>query len=217
MTPSQFRFSSVSVSSKAERDIISFQTFPIGWHYGRGKPPSRGVVDDALEVKALMLQLGAKKIEAFPRVSGEIVVSALNEADTVDVICADTSLYDILIERGDATLVDQKQVSMEKLKEMVRFLEWRVVASSGYSTRNTSLGKGVDLTVPLYRNPPMVFPSLTRPARRAAADVSARTYQNSTKNELRDLPHFSSGFKRTSFQEASSRKTPQRQVTHATS
>jgi hypothetical protein len=217
MTQSNFLFSLVSVSEKAEKDIISFQTLPFGWHFGRGRPASSDAVAEALRMRGLLLQLGAKKIEAFPRTSGEIVVSALNGPDTVDVTCSGNGSYDLFIERDDATVVDEKRVSLRKLAEMVRFLGWREAVSSGYFTRDTTLGRGVDLTVQLYRNLPTVFPSLTRPARHAVAHVFAHTYLDSMKKESRGLPLSFSDSTSEKSRVVYSHKTPQRRVTHATS
>lgn len=169
-----------SVSRKAERDILSFASLPRGWHFGRGIPIPRKVISDALYIKSKMVDLGATTIEAFPKISGSIVVSAIKGEDSVDITCYGNGKYDFYVERANQELIDVSKTSFSRLAAQVRFLGWRETTWSDSFTRGTTHGRKVASIAKQFRNLKTDFLSLTIPAHDGAAVRRVNTYHYST-------------------------------------
>jgi hypothetical protein len=149
------------VGDPVVRSILSFRNLESGWHFGQGKPATSSAIGIALELQRTLREMGAEQIEAFPRIDGGIVVSSIKGGDVVDVTCNPDGSLGLYIERNDAELVDLDSTDRYTLHSLVRFLNWREKAQSGYfirSTTRTQRGASIALS---FNRPETAYPSST--------------------------------------------------------
>src|SRR5262245_59631696 len=113
-------FAGRALGSPIARRILSFGELPAGWHYGSGVPAPLHVIDNALRVGALLTDVGAKKLEAFPEIVGGILVSGYHDADTVDVLCRVDRLFDICHEEDNREIANQEGISFQAITQYLQ-------------------------------------------------------------------------------------------------
>lgn len=106
----------VNNAAVTKEKISSFKNLPSGWHYGEGIAPTHAMIDVAHDWHNRITGLGFAVTNAFPGVTGEIMISGRNGERDVEIILeADGTIsfeYDkndeavVSIERGDAAEVD---------------------------------------------------------------------------------------------------------------
>ncbi len=70
---------------KTDGKIMSFERLPLGWHYGKGGPASPHMVRRARGILSLFGTIGFMETDAFPGISGEIMVTAYRGKHCVEV------------------------------------------------------------------------------------------------------------------------------------
>jgi hypothetical protein len=89
----QQRRMEVETAERTRKKIEGFARLPEGWHYGSGSPATARVIDLALRTEAMLRNAGYPKTDAFPGVSGEIVVTGYKDRRSVSVEVSDEGPY----------------------------------------------------------------------------------------------------------------------------
>lgn len=207
----------VSVSDSVVAKILSFARLEKGWHYGNGQPSTKNIVGTALRLRAKLNILGADTIEAFPRLDGSIVVSAINGTTVVDVTCRTDGNFDLYIEMNDKVTLDVEEVVYSEIVARIRFLEWRGSSRYAYFTPCISPTSEGDSIAPPFSRPTMVSPSLTAFVPSVVAEPNVSTSPTTTHREFPALRLYSSGSISRAYQNMSSDKIRLKPGTHVTS
>ncbi len=135
-----------SAQSTLERGVAetirSFAKLPDGWHYGTGTGAVDAAVDTALYVNSLLIDYGARNIEAFPAVDGGILVSGYHDRDTLEVLCRPDGGMDFIHEVDDDLVNEQDSVSTNEIEEFLGGLEWLPQNLFAHCTQSISVKKG---------------------------------------------------------------------------
>ena len=132
------KFSGVNrVVDEATMKVLSFRTLPDGWHYGRGTAPKFETEIRALELIASFGEQNAEAIEAFPEVSGGILVSAYHENATVDALTMPDNTVDWDSNEDGS---DFEKLTFGGAIRKIRGLNWQT-KSSDYCTHVTTVLK----------------------------------------------------------------------------
>ena len=84
-----------------EAKIESFRHFERGWHYGSGGPSPQKVVDDAILWSLYLKGLRLYDLDAFAGDSGEILLSAIKDDHSIDVIVEVDGSVSVAYDRND--------------------------------------------------------------------------------------------------------------------
>lgn len=190
----------LGVGDPAVRSILSFRQLEVGWHFGKGKAATEDAVNIALELQRTLREMGAEQIEAFPRIDGGIVVSAMKADDVVDVICNPDGSLGLYIERNDVELVDLVSTNTYTLQSLVRFLSWREKTQFGCSIRSTTrTQKGASIVLS-FNLPKTAYPSSTTVVPRDAQERYVSTFRTITTQKFPGTRQSSTGLTYPSFQ-----------------
>ncbi len=169
-------------AASVQKRICSFLDLRQGWHYGDGAAISPDTKDTALSVSEIFADGGAKNIEAFPCVGGEILVSGYHGSKTVDVLCCPCGILDITLEEKDAFEEERTNQNLDDLKELLKGLMWEPKTSFACFTPNISVKSWDGLRVQRSRSLQMAgFPSSIEIVLSVKADASVSTLGITTK------------------------------------
>ena len=125
--------------------IKSFKSLPHGWHYGDGRSADQLAVESALHAYRAFRKFGIDRIEAFPNVSGEVLVAGYFEEETLEFLCGLNGGVNVLHEQDDEIVYDENYPSVDDATEFLRTLPWNLIGkSSDYSILSTTVGKRED-------------------------------------------------------------------------
>lgn len=177
-----YRASAFSFMSRLDpltEKVYSFQNLRDGWHYGRGRAPSRAVIISSLYFVNRLREMGASVIEVFPGIEGTILVSAYADDICIDVsvhepvhiskngakVVGGHPLIDYVVEQNDIEIAAEKGVQFHTLVEKIERERWLTCDSSGSFTRSTIASNypGLSLWHSETRTEP-VYPSLCEDA-----------------------------------------------------
>lgn len=145
--------------------IFSFLDLPDGWHYGSGYAPSLELVLHAINLAHILRTLGCRSLEAFPGISGTIMVSAYGQNSCLDITMPNIREHDYVFLRDGAEVAEKEHVSLDELVETLTRERWLACDLSDSCTRSTTARKRVDSNLWLSRTQTVLeFPSLTRTA-----------------------------------------------------
>jgi hypothetical protein len=185
-------FHALSMTDPIVKRIVSFRRLEHGWNYGSGRPSPRHVIDAALTVHAQLKAIGAEQTEAFPAISGGMMVSGYYRAETVDIMCRMDGYFDVFHKGPDQVYTDVESVGLSFVRSYIQELKWRPHSFSDFSTPNTSVTKRTGSRVWHSRNRMMAVPSSTVPVQSKRVTANARTFGHFTTPELlASLPYFS--------------------------
>jgi hypothetical protein len=210
-------FAASSVQSGLVARILSFASLPHGWHYGSGSPAKISTVVNALMVRTMLVQLGAKQVEAFPIKDGGILVSGINLPDVVDVTCHVSGSLTVSIERGGEEVAYKDDVSSKELAERVKFLEWKDQLQSDSVTLST-IPTFSDASRAKQSKPPTTVSLWSmRPVPLGSAEANANTFRVSTTAGSVGRRQYSSGLTSATYLPGSHFSKMRRKVMIATS
>ena len=133
-----------SLERMIAQKIRSFTKLPDGWHYGTGTSATAASVDAALTVNAALVDYGARNIEAFPGIDGDVLVAGYNHDDTLEIQCRPDGRMDLVHEIGDEP--DQERgfndISMSEVEAYLGDLKWLPKNSFVHYTRPISARRG---------------------------------------------------------------------------
>lgn len=127
----------VAVSSTIEA-VLSFRTLSVGWHYGKGVAFSRRVIDLALFVNKRLTQIASVPTEAFPLVTGNVLIVGYNGDDDVEVTCRTDGSFEVSQVVGDEIKYSNSFSRMDELFVFLGSIEWKSKKSSGLSIQDTT-------------------------------------------------------------------------------
>ena len=128
----------------AER-IRSFSKLQDGWHYGSGIGAVTCAIDGALSISSLLVDYGARNIEAFPDLDGGILVSGYHIRDSLEILCRPDGRIDFAHDVDDERISEQPNVSQETIESYLGELEWRKKSLFVSYTRSTTAENKDDL------------------------------------------------------------------------
>jgi len=131
------------ISSK----IMSFTTLRRGWHYGKGVPASPVIATIALGLLEDLRKQGVSKFEAFPDVSGGVLLSAYSGNICADVMIRPDFKINLVVEDGDDEIFEQKNISAEELIGLMGDKRWLSENSSDSFTLGTTATRRSDLNL----------------------------------------------------------------------
>ncbi len=126
------------------RQIRAFAELPDGWHYGTGTGAAGIAVDTALAVNTLLVDYGARNIEAFPGIDGDVLVAGYRNNDILEIQCHSNGRMDLVHEIRDEPDQDREygNISMSKFEAHLGDLAWLPKNSFVYYTRPISARRG---------------------------------------------------------------------------
>ncbi len=125
----------VAVSSTIEA-VLSFKTLSVGWHYGKGVAFSRRVIDLALFVNSRLTRIASVPTEAFPLVTGNVLIVGYNGDDEVEVTCCTDGSFEVTQVVGDEIKYSNSFSGMDELFVFLGNIEWKSKKSSGLSIQD---------------------------------------------------------------------------------
>jgi hypothetical protein len=133
-----FRSASVASDPLVEQ-ILSFAQLPAGWNYGRGAPANWNTAIAALKIRALLSDVGANVIEAFPMSDGSILVSGIRLPEVIDVVVRNTNSFSLSLERDGEDVYGVDHADWKQLELKLRDLAWKEKRSSDSFIRGITL------------------------------------------------------------------------------
>lgn len=96
--------------------IRSFQTLPVGWHFGDGGPIGYDQRERAIGFVRLATKYGIRRADAFPGVEGEIGVSFYDGVKTLAIRLEINDSYSFIIDESNKILEDDYEVSRSRVE-----------------------------------------------------------------------------------------------------
>lgn len=163
--------------------LHSFSKLPCGWHFGEGAPIDSSLLKQAVQVVYQLRTVGAVAVEVFPRVDGSVVVSGINDDETLDITCHLNNQFDIYHEANDHDLIDDEGCTHEQLAEYLRTLKWKSIKFYGSSIHNITVTSDHGLIALLSSPQPMVLRLSMQDAPQNTPIPNAIIADNSMKKE----------------------------------
>jgi len=124
--------------------IRSFSHLPSGWHFGSGSAPKQQMIETAIEWNSKLIQFGFHTTDAFPGVSGEIMVTGYLGTHYVEVLIEEN--FKEANFRVSLTYENNNQElrCLERATELAAFdtlieIAGGIWSTSDYFTQNTSI------------------------------------------------------------------------------
>lgn len=118
--------------------IARFQELPQGWHYGRGVPPSRDVVIDALRLVYKAAWTGFSETDAFVGADGEIQVTVYHGPLYLEFTIDPDEGVRFVREDGEVETARRPNLSLAEALLILEDSWTEVCLSSGLSTTATT-------------------------------------------------------------------------------
>jgi len=177
-----------SLAHPTQRRIAKFALMEQGWSYGEGEPFAPDVVARALEVHRAMVANGFYNTDAFPGLSGEIVVTLYDGDDYVEVEVRPDLRLDFLWERQGEELEAVEDLGFGDVKRYLSQLRkesWKLSASlTQYTTTSDSSASIAQPSDPLASRMEVASQSSAWTASTLADEPSASTFIHSTPRPL---------------------------------
>lgn len=141
-------------SQTTDEKIKKFKNLSVGWHYGKGIPPSSDTVTLSLRINDQAVLFGLKT-DAFPGVDGEIQVNCYYDDETIELIIEPNGEICLVHDRNN---VELESFESSKLSDVLGFLKrygkdiWNL---SGSSTQITMTSTEKDLPASHLETPLM--------------------------------------------------------------
>ncbi len=113
----------VTIHEVTERKIRRFGEFEKGWHYGEGVSFEQSVLDNAIAMNQEAIRLGFYETDAFPGLSGEVMVTVYSSDHDLDFIFERDDSVTFCHEEGDKEICHEQGLSFQDAK--VRIAEFR--------------------------------------------------------------------------------------------
>ena len=166
----------LSTMVQTDEKIHAFATMPLGWHYGRGGPAPRSVIDAALQLNSVACK-ATLKTNAFLGPDSEVQITVYHGPHYLEFTIADDGLVDYVREDDHREINRTPQLTLDAaLSQLNGFVDeiWR--SSVSYTATTTTQREDVSKTS-LSKRPGVerVFPSSTTTAQSESVEVSADT------------------------------------------
>lgn len=179
--------------------IRSFERLPSGWHYGEGRGATKLATKSALAIHRALANR-ADEVEAFPDISGGILLSGYCGDETLEAFCHRDGAVKVLHEIDGEVVYEQDDVSVSEVTKYVerllwKLMKWQSVRSSGYFIQDTSAEQRGDLQVWRSRIPQRtaVSRSSIPTVLRRIAERNANTYLPSITPKSRETQQYFGG------------------------
>lgn len=198
----QVSYRSVSALDRTTRTVLSFASLCDGWHYGAGVVFSRRIIDTALFVQSRLVIIGSVPTEAFPLVTGSILIVGYNHDEEIEVTCRTDGGFDVSYFLNDEV---QFSTSFSNLNELYVFLGtivWKSKKSSGSFIQSTTVTTRNDSQVRPFANHLMAQERQSSPlfAPFRLTHRNATMYENTTAQLLPVNHPFFYAYKSQTFQ-----------------
>jgi hypothetical protein len=135
----EWRVQDASKPHITETKILSFKQLEDGWHYGEGEAFNGAIIEQAVKLHRIAIQQAFFITDAFPGLSGQIVVTIyINHHYLEFEIAADRTVA-LLQEVDGQEVAYQVGLSFEEAIESLRRLRKDIWKQSGSSARDTMM------------------------------------------------------------------------------
>jgi hypothetical protein len=166
--------------TRAERKLASFSELPVGWHYGRGGPISRPVLERAVAVAQHLIMAGFSRNDAFPGVDGDVQVTGYHGRHFISIDIMSGDRFDVRHDIGGIEHCCVEGVGWPGVKIVINEVATEVWGISGLFTLGTGIPYVAVSAISHSRSHPTAASQSSRStARKPRADRSARTLERS--------------------------------------
>jgi hypothetical protein len=118
--------------------LESFRHLPIGWHYGKGGPLSKEVVDKAVQIYNHLLFLGFTRTNAFAGAGGEAQIAVYHREHHIAITIEPNLLFGLEHEVDGKEALCHENLRFNELKSKLRAIADEIWSTSGSSTQRIS-------------------------------------------------------------------------------
>jgi hypothetical protein len=138
----EFWSSSAPIPTRTLDKIKSFTKLRRGWHYGRGGPISREILDIAADLHGHLMMIGLTRTDAFAGADGEVLLTAYHNDHYVGVTIESKDKIAVRHEGGDRDVSFVEELNVRKAKnELLRIVRGIWTMSVSYTQRiSTTFG-----------------------------------------------------------------------------
>jgi hypothetical protein len=102
--------------------IHSFTALPSGWCYGEGRAPDLGQVTVAVQVAAILCNINAQRLNAFPGVDGSVILNSDIDGIYHEFLCRSDKEIEV---SSESDLDSENIVNVHGLYELLGDKPWR--------------------------------------------------------------------------------------------
>jgi hypothetical protein len=140
---SAFYTSSFLKAQGTRRKIKGFMHFDEGWSYGYGEKFNLQVVEEALALHTELIRIGISKTDAFPGLSGEVMVTGYYHNHYLEFIVEPDLTITFTHEVGDDEVFYQEGLSTQQaITHLREFYQWMQYEFLIKNTIMTEKGEG---------------------------------------------------------------------------
>lgn len=129
--------------AKTLAKLEGFSQLAHGWHYGKGGPIDRNVIEKTESMYYLMVSLGIARTNVFPGQDGEVLLGAYKGEDYIGVIIEPDFTASVTHEIGDDTQYYNEFSSVLEARAAVRKLVEKVCNTSVQFTPRISISTAI--------------------------------------------------------------------------
>jgi hypothetical protein len=141
-----------------ELKIMSFAELPQGWHYGDGSAIQATVIRRALRVCADMIISRFSKTDAFPRVAGDVRVTAYAGSHYLQVDVHTNGSYSVAHE-----VAGDEKLRLDEVQYSDVFKVIRQIAGTIWSSSDSSIQVTTTLILTGSKAGPLISPQTAEP------------------------------------------------------
>jgi hypothetical protein len=182
----QVSFRSFSALDRTTRTLLSFASLCDGWHYGAGVVFSRPIIDTALFVQSRLVIIGSTLTEAFPLVTGNILIVGYNGDEEIEVTCRTDGGFDVSHFLNDEAHFSCSFSNLNELYIFLGTIAWKSKKLSGWFILGTTATTRNDSQVQPFANHLMVQERQSSPLPAPFRQIhrNATMYENTTAQVL---------------------------------
>lgn len=127
--------------------LSSFADLCVGWHYGQGIPPSMNLISRLIEINRQAYRFGFSKTDAFPGVSGNIMLTLYEGEYLVDLtVERDGKTATFTLEKNYEELDSRENIALSTAIELMKKVG-EICQSSELSTLGITRRRSAGLRV----------------------------------------------------------------------
>lgn len=116
-----YRLESAISESQTDEKLESFADLQVGWHYRKGSPISRSVLENAKLINRYLFKLGFSKTDAFPGVEGQVLLTAYNRDHIVEItIYPPGNIATFVHEKNDEEISAAERIDLLKAVDLAK-------------------------------------------------------------------------------------------------
>lgn len=184
--------------------IQGFAQLPKGWHYGEGRPADEATVNNATAIAKEARHLNFKEMDAFPGVSGEVVVVIYSGDEDLEFTLFQNGRVTFSHESGCLEIDYQENLSLVDAIEKLRsFRKSRCRQSDSFTSTTMTTSVGV-LEARHSRIPVRILPEYQSSAQNAFPEAEVQSVNTLPffilVSQVKVIPPFSGSSPRRSYQ-----------------